>query len=83
MGSKVKVVDQVVAVGSDSDGGTVGSCVACLDAGVILLEALNGISRKRGPLGGFIGVAMRTFRVDIPLFNDCRVVVRCEAILRM
>jgi hypothetical protein len=52
VGSKVKVVDQVVVVGSDSDGGTVGSCVACLDAGVVLLEAFDGISRRRGPLGG-------------------------------
>jgi hypothetical protein len=73
------VVDQVVAVGSDSDGGTVGSCVACLDAGVILLEAFDGISRRRGPLGGFIGVATRTSRADTSLFNDCCVVVQCEA----
>lgn len=77
------MVDQVVAVGSDSDGGTVGSCVACLDAGVILLEAFDGISRRREPLGGFIGVAMRMSRADVPLFNDCRVVVQCEANLRM
>lgn len=75
-----KAVDQVVAVGSDNDGGIIGSCVACLVAGVMIFEAFDGMSEWDSRV--LKGAVMRRSRSVVPLLSDCRVSVQCELKVR-
>jgi hypothetical protein len=40
------VIVQEVGVESDNDGGIIGSCVACLNAMVMIVEEVNSMSRR-------------------------------------